>query len=75
MALIRGDLLLPDHAVAAVVLLAEIRREHVAAPVSDALGQIDGHLHADDPTSQVSGRYITSRIPGLYRGVSPSRTR
>ena len=65
MDLIRGDLLLPDHAVAAVVLLEEVRREHVAAPVTDTLGEVDTQLHADDRDSHVSGRYITSQIPGL----------
>ena len=49
MDLVRRDLLLPDHAVPAGVLLEEIRREHVAAPVSDALGKVDCHLHDDDP--------------------------
>ncbi len=54
------------------VFVEDVGGQLVAATVSDAGVGVDADFHA---VSQVSGRYWTSRIPGLKRGVLPGSIR
>ena len=47
------------------LILEEAGGQDVTPAMADAFDEIDAKFHEREPGSQVSGRYITSRIPGL----------
>jgi hypothetical protein len=66
---VRRDLFALDPAVAPLVLLEDVGCQRVAASVPDAQSGVDPDLHrafaALAFVSQTSGRYCTSRMPGV----------
>ena len=54
----------------ALVVREYVGRDLVAASVPDAQRRVHPDLHAQG-VCHTSGKYWTSRMPGLYVGVSP----